>query len=31
LAFAHENEIDPEDVERARHALTERPGHTGAA
>jgi hypothetical protein len=31
LAFASENEIDPEDVERARHALTERPGHTGAA
>jgi hypothetical protein len=31
LAFASENEINPEDVERARHALAEPPGHTGAA
>jgi hypothetical protein len=31
LAFATENEIDPQDVERARHTLAERPGHTGAA
>ena len=30
LAFAQENEIDPEDVVRARNAL-ERPGNTGAA
>jgi Protein of unknown function (DUF3572) len=31
LAFASENGIDPEDVERARDALAERPGDTGAA
>jgi hypothetical protein len=31
LAFANENGIDPEDVGRARDALAERPGHTGAA
>jgi Protein of unknown function (DUF3572) len=31
LAFASENGIDPEAVGRARDALAERPGHTGAA
>ena len=31
LAFANENGIDPEDVGRARDALAERPGQTGAA
>ena len=31
LAFANENGIDPEDVGRARDALAERPGDTGAA
>jgi hypothetical protein len=31
LAFANENGIDPEDVERARAALAEGPGNTGAA
>jgi hypothetical protein len=31
LTFANENGIDPEDVGRARDALAERPGHTGAA
>jgi hypothetical protein len=31
LAFANEGGIDPEDVGRARDALAERPGHTGAA
>jgi Protein of unknown function (DUF3572) len=31
LAFASENAIDPQDVERARHALAEHPGQTGAA
>jgi hypothetical protein len=31
LAFAHANEIDPQEVGRARDALAERPGHTGAA
>jgi hypothetical protein len=31
LAFANENGIDPEDVGRARDALADRPGHTGAA
>jgi Protein of unknown function (DUF3572) len=31
LAFANENGINPEDVGRARDALAERPGHTGAA
>jgi hypothetical protein len=31
LAFADESEIDPQDVGRARDALAERPGHTGAA
>jgi hypothetical protein len=31
LAFADETEIDPQDVGRARDALAERPGHTGAA
>jgi hypothetical protein len=31
LAFANENEIDPEDVGRARDALAGRPGQTGAA
>jgi Protein of unknown function (DUF3572) len=31
LAFAQENGIDPEAVGRARDALMERPGHTGAA
>jgi hypothetical protein len=31
LAFANENGIDPEDVGRAREALAERPGDTGAA
>jgi hypothetical protein len=31
LAFANENEINPEDVGRARNALAERPGSTGAA
>jgi hypothetical protein len=31
LAFANESGINPEDVGRARDALAERPGHTGAA
>jgi uncharacterized protein DUF3572 len=31
LAFANENGIDPEDVGRARDALAQRPGDTGAA
>jgi hypothetical protein len=31
LAFARENGIDPQDVERARDALAQPPGHTGAA
>jgi hypothetical protein len=31
LAFANENGIDPEDIGRARDALADRPGHTGAA
>ena len=31
VAFADENEIDPQDVERARWALAGRPGDTGAA
>jgi hypothetical protein len=31
LAFARERGIDPEAVGRARDALAERPGHTGAA
>jgi hypothetical protein len=31
LAFANESGIDPEDVGRARDALAEHPGHTGAA
>jgi hypothetical protein len=31
LAFAHESGINPEDVGRAREALAQRPGHTGAA
>ncbi|HEY6258613.1 MAG TPA: DUF3572 domain-containing protein [Xanthobacteraceae bacterium] len=31
LAFANETGIDPVDVERARGALVERPGDTGAA
>jgi Protein of unknown function (DUF3572) len=31
LAFAHENGFDPEDVGRARVALAQRPGDTGAA
>jgi Protein of unknown function (DUF3572) len=31
LAFANENGIDPEAVGRARDALAERPGNTGAA
>jgi hypothetical protein len=31
LAFAHESGIDPEEVGRARDALADRPGHTGAA
>jgi|HubBroStandDraft_6_1064221.scaffolds.fasta_scaffold1490227_2 hypothetical protein len=30
LAFANENGIDPEEVGRARDALADRPGHTGA-
>lgn len=31
LAFANESGFDPEDIGRARDALAERPGHTGAA
>jgi hypothetical protein len=31
LAFTNESGIDPEDVGRARDALADRPGHTGAA
>jgi hypothetical protein len=31
LAFADERGINPQDVGRARDALAERPGHTGAA
>jgi len=31
LAFADEREIDPAEVERARAALADRAGHTGAA
>jgi Protein of unknown function (DUF3572) len=31
LAFASEKAINPHDVGRARHALAERPGQTGAA
>jgi hypothetical protein len=31
LAFASENAINPKDVGRARHALAEHPGQTGAA
>jgi hypothetical protein len=31
LAFANESGIDPADVERARSALSEHPGDTGAA
>ncbi len=31
LAFANENGIDPQDVERARAALAQGPGNTGAA
>jgi Protein of unknown function (DUF3572) len=31
LAFANESGVNPEDVGRARDALAERPGHTGAA
>jgi hypothetical protein len=31
LAFAKESGIDPEGIGRARDALAERPGHTGAA
>ncbi len=31
LAFASENGIEPESVERARATLADRPGHTGAA
>jgi hypothetical protein len=31
LAFANESGFDPEDIARARDALAERPGHTGAA
>ena len=31
LAFANESGISPQDVGRARNALAERPGHTGAA
>ena len=31
LAFATENGIDPEDIGRARAALAQRPGDTGAA
>jgi hypothetical protein len=31
LAFAAERDLDPEEVMRARGALGDRPGHTGAA
>jgi hypothetical protein len=31
LAFADERGIEPEDIARARDALADRPGHTGAA
>jgi hypothetical protein len=31
LAFADESGIDPEAIARARDALADRPGHTGAA